>query len=102
MYPCLRETAAGAVLQIQVQPRSSCNQLVGLQGDRLKIKLTSPPVDGAANKACCAYLAKLFRIAKGDVELLAGDKSRQKSFLLHGLDIPMATDILESHLDAAS
>lgn len=102
MYPCLCETAAGVVLQIQVQPRSSRNQLVGLQGESLKIKLTSPPVEGAANKACCAYLAKLFGIAKSSAELISGDKSRQKRILLNGLDFKTASDLLDNHLNAVS
>jgi len=101
-YPCLKENVVGVILQIQVQPRSSRNQLVGLQGDALKIKLTSPPVDGAANKACCAFLAKVFGVAKGDVELVAGDKSRQKRILLNGLDLATAEQILKSQLEAAS
>ena len=98
MYPCLQETADGVVLRVQVQPRSSRNQLVGLQGDALKIKLTSPPVEGAANKACCDYLAKLFGIAKGAVRLVAGGKSRQKRILLVGLDGQTVSQILGSHL----
>ena len=102
MYPCLRQISAGVVLSVVVQPRSSRNQLVGLQGDALKIKLTSPPVEGAANKACCEYLAKLFGIAKGAAELVAGDKSRQKRILLNGLDHPTVCAILDSHLDSAS
>lgn len=101
-YPCLKENVVGVILQIQVQPRSSRNQLVGFQGDALKIKLTSPPVDGAANKACCAFLAKVFGVAKGDVELVAGDKSRQKRILLNGLDLATAEQILKSQLEAAS
>jgi len=87
MLPCLQETTAGVVLHLQVQPRSSKNQLVGLHGDLLKVKLTSPPVDGAANKCCCEYLAKVFQIAKGRVELIGGDKARQKRILLHGLEL---------------
>lgn len=102
MYPCLQVTPAGVVLQIQVQPRSSRNQLVGLQGDALKIKLTSPPVEGAANKACNAYLAKLFGIAKSSVELIAGDNLRQKRVLLHGLELQTVATVIKSHLDAAS
>jgi uncharacterized protein (TIGR00251 family) len=98
MFPCLTETSAGVVLQVQVQPRSSRNQLVGLQGEALKITLTSPPVEGAANKACCAYLAKIFGLPKSAVELLAGDKSRQKRILLNGLVLQTAATILKSHL----
>lgn len=101
IYPCLQETAAGVIIQLQIQPRSSRNQFVGLQGDAVKIKLTSPPVEGAANKACCAYLAKLFGIAKGSVELVAGEKSRKKRVLLHGLDIQTVSQVLASHLDTA-
>jgi uncharacterized protein len=102
MYPCLGETVAGVTLQLRVQPRSSRNQIVGLQGDALKIKLTSPPVEGAANKACCAYLAKLFGIAKSSVDLIAGDKARRKRVLLHGLDLQTVSTVLKTHLDAAS
>ena len=102
MFSCLRETTDGIVLHIQVQPRSSRNQLVGVQGGLLKVKLTSPPVDGAANKSCCAYLAKLFGIAKRDVELVSGEKSRQKRILLIGLDVQSVTDVLQAHLDPAS
>ena len=97
-YPFLNKTSAGVVLRVQVQPRSSQNQIVGLQGDALKIKLTSPPVDGAANKACCAYLAKVFGLPKREVELVAGQKSRQKKVLLNGVELSSAEEILTSVL----
>ncbi len=102
MYPCLQQASAGVVLSVLVQPRSSRNQLVGLQGEALKIKLTSPPVEGAANKACCEYLAKLFGIAKGAVELVGGANSRQKRILLNGLDRSTVCAVLDSYLDSAS
>ncbi len=87
MLPCLTSHPKGTVLSLYIQPRSSRNQIVGLHGDCLKIKLTSPPVEGAANKCCREFLAKYFRLAKSDVELIAGDKARQKRILLHGLDM---------------
>jgi len=86
------------VLSLQVQPRASCNQLVGLQDDVLKVKLTSPPVEGAANKACCAYLAKLFGVAKSSAVLISGARSRQKRILLSGVDMPQAEAVLVQHL----
>ena len=86
------------ILAVQVIPRASRNQLVGLQGDRLKIKLTSPPVDGAANKCCCEYLAGIFHLAKNQVELLSGGKSRQKRILLHQVSLKDAGMTLDSHL----
>lgn len=94
MRSCLQKHPDGTLIRLHVQPRSSRNQIVGLQGDALKIKLTSPPVDGAANKACCTYLAKLFRLPKGDVELVSGDKSRHKRVLLHDIDVQTIEDTL--------
>jgi hypothetical protein len=85
MLDCLKGHPQGTVVCLHVQPRSSRNQIVGLHGESLKIKLTSPPVEGAANKCCCEYLAKIFGIPKSEVSLVAGDKSRQKRILLQGL-----------------
>ena len=77
----------GAVIALLVQPRASRNQLVGTQGEELKVRLTSPPVDGAANKCCCEYFAKLLGVAKGAVELLAGETSRHKRLLVRGVTV---------------
>ncbi len=96
MLPCLQETAEGLILQIYVQPRSSKNKMVGLQGDMLKLKLTSPPVDGAANKCCCELLSKLFDIAKSRVILISGEKSRKKRILLQGVCLQDALHIIQS------
>lgn len=85
MPPWLSADERGAILQILVQPRASRNEVVGVQGEELKVRLTSPPVEGAANKACCAYLGKLFGVAKSGVELLAGDTSRHKRVLVRGV-----------------
>ncbi len=79
---CLQEHEDGVVVSLQVQPRASRNQVVGIHNDNLKIKLTSPPVDGAANKSCCAYLAKLFGVAKSDIMILSGETARQKRILV--------------------
>ena len=96
--PCLQQTEDGVILSLRVQPRSSKNMLVGLQGDLLKVKLTSPPVDGAANKRCCDYLAKLFAIAKSRIVLVAGEKGRQKRVLLRGMDLESVETVLKSSL----
>lgn len=83
--PCLRQTTEGTELRLLVQPRASRNKLVGLQGDALKVALTAPPVDGAANQACTVFLAKLTGLPKSSVRLVAGAASRHKRFLLEGL-----------------
>lgn len=87
MYTCLSATSEGVILQIQVLPRSSKTGIVALQGDALKIKLTSPPVDGAANKTCRDYLAKLFGVGKRQVSIISGETSRNKRVLIAGAEI---------------
>jgi len=54
----------------------------GQHGDALKIKLTAPPVDDAANKMCVQYLAKCLKIPKSSIEILSGHTSRTKRLLL--------------------
>lgn len=91
----LRPTAAGVELRILVQPRASRDQLGGVQGDELKLRLAAPPVDGAANAACCAYFAKLCKLPKSHVTLIAGESSRHKRVLLAGAEAAAVMSILE-------
>lgn len=84
--PWLRQTAAGVELFLQVQPRASRDQLVGSQGAELKVRLVAPPVEGAANLACCAFFARLCQLPKSQVTLVAGEASRHKRLLLAGTD----------------
>ncbi len=76
--------ANGIRLAVRLQPRASRNQVVGLMGDRLKVALTAPPVEGAANAACQAFLAELFKVSKGSVTLVNGEKSRDKLWEITG------------------
>lgn len=84
--PWLRPVAEGVELRLLVQPRASRDQLVGVQGEELKVRLAAPPVDGAANAACCAYFAKLCGLPRGCVKLVAGEASRHKRLLLTGAE----------------
>ncbi len=83
------------MLMLHIQPRSSANQIAGLHGDSLKVRLTSPPVDNKANKALIAYLAKLLHIPKSKIALKSGQQSRQKQILLHGCEESQVRLILE-------
>jgi len=56
--------------------------IAGQHGDALKIKLTAPPVDDAANKMCVQYLAKCLKIPKSSIEIISGHTSRTKQLLL--------------------
>ena len=68
-----------------MQPRASRNRLEGVHGDQLRIRLTAPPVDGAANAACIAFLAKSFGVHRAQVRIEAGTKSRDKLIHVTGL-----------------
>ena len=68
-----------------IQPRSSKNIIRGLQGDSLKIRLTAPPVDEAANKMCVKLLAKILGINLSKITITKGQKGRNKIFLIKGI-----------------
>lgn len=78
-------TEEGICLEIQVQPRSSRNQIVGEQEGRLKIKLTAPPVEGEANQALINFLARELDLPKRSITLLKGESSRHKLVAIAGL-----------------
>jgi uncharacterized protein (TIGR00251 family) len=85
--PYLRtKSDGGLLLSLYVQPRSSRNKIAGLHGDALKLRLTTPPVDGKANKAVISFLAKSLKIPKSAVVIQSGLRSRTKKILLIGVD----------------
>ena len=88
--PFIEETNNGIILKVFIQPRSSKNMIAGQHGDTLKIKLTAPPVDGAANKMCIQYLAKWLNVPKSSIEILSGHSSRTKRLLLRSKAKPDA------------
>jgi len=75
----------GMVLKVRVEPRSSRAEVVGIMGDALKVKLTSAPVDGAANRQLVEVLSKFFSIKKSAVRILKGETSKNKVVELEGL-----------------
>lgn len=79
-------TEDGIVLNLHIQPRASKNEICGLLDNALKIRLTSPPVDGAANKLCREFLADLFNVPKSAVEIVSGETSRHKRVRISSSD----------------
>ncbi|PID76939.1 MAG: hypothetical protein CSB24_04130 [Deltaproteobacteria bacterium] len=75
----------GTLLRVYVQPRSSKNKIAGLYDGHIKINLTAPPVNGAANQAAAVFLAKCLNIAKNRVRIHSGLQARKKTFLVQGL-----------------
>ncbi|WP_277373049.1 DUF167 domain-containing protein [Pseudomonas sp. AA-38] len=71
------------ILDCHLQPKASKDEFAGLHGERLKIRLTTPPVDGKANAHLQAFLAKAFGVAKSQVSLESGELNRQKRLRIH-------------------
>ncbi len=80
-YPW-QHTAHGIRLHVHLQPRASHNRVVGTHGEALKIALTAPPVDGAANTALLRFLASQLNVPASTISLLSGEKSRDKYVLI--------------------
>lgn len=70
---------------VRVQPRASRSELAGIHGDALKIRLSAPPVDGAANDALIDFLAELFAVPRRFVRILAGETARSKVVEVEGI-----------------
>jgi hypothetical protein len=96
--PYLRQTDAGVEVFLYIQPRASRNKVVGLQGEELKVALTAPPVDGAANKACCLFMAKLCSLPRSYVKIISGETSRHKRLLLEDADLLEVARLVEDLL----
>ena len=73
------------IIKIKLIPRSSRNEIIGKENDVIKIKLTAPPVEGKANKALVQFLAKKLGAPKRDIEIVSGERSREKSIRINGL-----------------
>jgi uncharacterized protein (TIGR00251 family) len=81
----LRVQADGVLLSVKLQPRASANEIGDALGNELRIKVTAPPVDAAANEALVKLLAQHLDCPRNRVELVRGHTSRHKTIKLHGL-----------------
>ena len=87
----LRQVEAGVTLAVRAQPGAKKNAIAGVYGEgalaQLKIAVQAPPVEGRANAALIAFLAELFELPKSAVELVSGELSRSKVFLIRGVSV---------------
>jgi hypothetical protein len=79
----MRETPL--TITVQVQPRSSRDEIIGLHEGRLKIRISAPPVDGKANERLTEVIAKAFGVSKSSVEIVKGHHSRVKTIKISGI-----------------
>jgi uncharacterized protein len=81
----MKETEHGVIIHIRVIPRSSKCEIVGIQDDSLKLKITAPPVEGQANTECIRFLSDILKVRKTQVTIVSGHKSKKKTVAIEGI-----------------
>lgn len=81
----ITDAQKGAAFSVHVVPRASKNEIAGQMGNAIKVRLTAPPVEGKANEALIAFLAEQLGVHKSQVEIVAGETSRNKVISVLGL-----------------
>ena len=98
----IRETAEGVTLAVRAQPGAKKTAITGIYGEgataQIKIAVQSPPIEGRANQALVIFLAEFFSLPRRDVELITGELSRSKVFLLRGVKLMQAQSRMQQSL----
>lgn len=87
------------VFPVYVVPRAAKNEIVGVEGETLKVRVTAPPVKGKANEALVRLLAKTLGLRKNQVEIVAGHRARHKMVRAQGIDENAVLDLLQRRRD---
>lgn len=90
----IQPVPGGVRLLLVIQPRASKSEVVGLHGDRLKLRLAAPPVEGAANLALIDFLARELGVSRSAVHLTAGASARRKTVVVDGVSVSRTLGIL--------
>ena len=99
--PYLRALPDGTLLlRLLVQPRASKNELAGVHNDALKLRLTTPPVEGRANQAVITFLAKRLHLPKSALTIKSGQQSREKQVVISGCPEALVREKLQVTLPA--
>jgi uncharacterized protein (TIGR00251 family) len=85
MDQVLRSFRQGVLLTLHVVPRAAKNEIVGMYGGALKVRLRAPPAKGAANAALVELIAREFGVPKQKVQIISGETSRRKRLAIHGV-----------------
>ncbi len=91
----LRPHPEGTILPVRAQPGARRNEIRGEQDGMLKVSVTQSPEKGKANKALIALLSKELSLRKSQLELIAGQTSQQKQFLVRGVPSKELAGLIE-------
>jgi uncharacterized protein (TIGR00251 family) len=81
-----KRTAGPVTLSVRIQPRASKNEIITMENGGIKIRLTAPPVDNAANEALVKFLSQLLSVARSSIEIVSGHTSRDKIVRVSGMN----------------
>lgn len=81
----IRETAKGVLLPVRAVPRASKNEIQGVHGDALRVRLQAPPVEGKANAALIRFLSDTLNIPRAQISIASGETGRSKAVLITGI-----------------
>jgi uncharacterized protein (TIGR00251 family) len=81
----IRETDNGVLLPVRAVPRAVRNEIQGVHGDALKIRLQAPPVEGKANQALIRFLSEALNLSRAQIEIRSGETGRNKTVRISGL-----------------
>ena len=96
-FPCLSARGDGVLLLLSVMPNARRTEVDGLHDGALRLRLAAPPIDGRANEALVAWLAKSLGVPKRDIEVLRGESSRRKQVAIavsHDVAFQWLTEVL--------
>ncbi|MFT6396645.1 MAG: hypothetical protein ACJAYU_001388 [Bradymonadia bacterium] len=96
MSQWLTQTDKGVRIALYASPRATRSRLAGEYGDRLKLHVAAPPVDGAANKEISRFLARLVGVAKSSVRVVSGVTGKRKIVEIDGLTLEAAAEVLHA------
>jgi uncharacterized protein len=94
--PPISPTATGVLLRLRVQPRAAREEVAGVTADAIRLRLTAPPVDGAANEALIRFLAASLSVPRSAVELVSGHTGRTKLVAVTGVSVEEASSLLSA------
>jgi uncharacterized protein len=92
----IRQTSDGVLVPVRVVTRASRTEVDGVHDGAIRIRLNAPPVDGAANKQLCTFIADLLRVPKNTVEISSGLRGRVKTILVRNARLAYVREKLRS------
>ncbi len=98
MSVCVEQSGGRVILRVYVQPKASCEAIVGYHDKAVKIKLKAPPVGGQANAACIRFLSSLVGLRRTSLSIVSGQKSRAKTVEIEGRSADEVLRIIAAHL----